>query len=56
MWDVAIIEALIHPELAEKRPFKAPSNTPSRVIDAYIDIDVPAMIDHFWTSVAPPES
>ena len=56
MWDVSIIEALIHPELAEKRPFKAPSNTPSRVIDAYIDIDVPAMIDHFWTSVAPPES
>ena len=53
MWDVAIIEALIHPELAEKRPFKAPSNTPSRVIDAYIDIDVSTMIYNFWMSVAP---
>ncbi len=53
MWDVAIIEALIHPESAEKRPFKAPSNTPSRVIDAYIDIDVLAMKENFWNSVAP---
>jgi len=53
MWDVAIIEALIHPELSEKRSFKAPSDVPNRMIDAYIDIDVPAMIDNFWNSVAP---
>ena len=51
MWDVAIIEALIHPELALKKPFDAPSDTPERSIDAYVDIDVGAMKDHFWQSV-----
>ena len=52
MWDVAIIEALIHPESADKKSFKAPSETPNRHIDAYINIDVPAMLDKFWESVA----
>ena len=53
MWDVAIIEALIDPETAQKKSFQAPSSTPDRTIDAYIDIDVDTMITNFWISVSP---
>jgi len=52
MWDLAIIEALIHPEWATKKEFAAPSDTPGRIIEAYIDIDVPAMKEDFWSSVS----
>ena len=50
MWDVAIIEALIHPELAKKRSFNTKPDQSGRQIDVYTDIDVDAMIDTFWES------
>jgi len=52
MWDLAIIEALIHPEWATKKEYPAPSSTPNRTIEAYINIDVPAMKAEFWRTVA----
>jgi inosine-uridine nucleoside N-ribohydrolase len=50
MWDVAIIEALIHPEMATKRSFSTKPDNSGRVIEAYTDIDVDAMTDVFWKS------
>lgn len=48
MWDVAIIEALIHPHMAEKSSFpNLPNNTP-RQIQAYTSLDSTAMkLDFF---------
>jgi len=57
MWDLAIIEALIHPEWAKKKEFAAPSTIPHRSIEAYIDIDVPArqfFLPKFFRVVAEP--
>ena len=53
MWDVAIIEALAHPELAVKEAFLTPPENTSRSIEAYTSIEVPEMIDDFWRTVAP---
>lgn len=50
MWDVAIIEALIHPALATKRSFNTNQDNTGRAIEAYINIDVEAMIAEFWKS------
>ena len=52
MWDLAIIEAIVHPEWATKKEYKAPSDTPGRVIEAYVDIDVPAMKENFWKTMS----
>ena len=48
MWDVAIIEALIGPEMATTRPFNTEPDQSGRQIEAYTDIDVDAMIKAFW--------
>lgn len=51
MWDVAIIEALIHPENAQSAPFSIPSASSERNINAYTSIDVPAMKSSFWQAI-----
>jgi len=51
MWDVAIIEALIHPGLAVKETFTTPPSNTKRYIQAYTSIDVEAMIEDYWKSV-----
>ena len=48
MWDVAIIEALARPELAMKDVFQTPMENTPRKIEAYVSIDVEAMINDFW--------
>ena len=48
MWDVAIIEALLHPELATKEQFLTPKENLQRKIGVYTDIDVEKMKSHFW--------
>lgn len=48
MWDVAIIEALIHPEWATKKTFNTQPNGNGRAIEAYTYIDAQAMRDEFW--------
>ncbi len=51
MWDVAILQAIAHPEMATKRKFLTPQENTKRYIDIYTDIDVPQMIDNFWESL-----
>jgi len=48
MWDVAIIEALIHPEWATKKAFNTKADGSGRMIEAYTDIDQQSMRDVFW--------
>jgi inosine-uridine nucleoside N-ribohydrolase len=48
MWDLAIIEALINPELTEIKPFKTPLENLDRNILIYTSIDSKKMEDDFW--------
>ncbi|WP_405414585.1 nucleoside hydrolase [Maribacter sp. Asnod1-A12] len=51
MWDVAIIEALIHPEWATIETFKTPKENTQRDIEIYTKIDVNQMESDFWEHV-----
>lgn len=51
MWDVAIIEALIHPHLAIKETFTTPTENTRRYIKAYTSIEVEDMKKDFWKSL-----
>lgn len=51
MWDVAIIEALAHPQLSKKQGFLTPIENTQRVIGIYTEIDVEKMITDFWQSL-----
>jgi len=51
MWDLAIIEALIHPELAEKSTFMTPKENEQRSISIYTALSVEEMISDFWQSI-----
>ena len=51
MWDVAIIEALIHPERATKESFKTPPENLPRQIQIYTKIDTKGMEADFWKSL-----
>ncbi|MEO9892080.1 nucleoside hydrolase [Aurantibacter sp.] len=53
MWDLAIVTALIHPELAEKAKFITPKENEQRLITIYTSIDVPEMKSDFWSSLVP---
>ncbi|WP_299779682.1 nucleoside hydrolase [uncultured Formosa sp.] len=48
MWDVAIIEALIHPEWTTLETFKTPKENTQRDIKIYTKIDVDNMEHDFW--------
>lgn len=48
MWDVAIIEALAHPEWAVKKVFKTPKENRQREIQIYTVIDTVQMQKDFW--------
>jgi len=51
MWDLAIIEALIHPDLAKKELFNTPPENTPRPIYAYTSIEVDSMIKDFWQNM-----
>lgn len=51
MWDVAIVQAVAHPEMATKRKFLAPPENMKRYIDIYTDIDVSVMQVDFWENL-----
>ena len=51
MWDVAILEALAHPELAELKMVMTPHDNLARQIGVYTAIDVAAMKANFSTSL-----
>ncbi len=48
MWDLAIIEALVHPELATRKTFLTPKENKQRTIGIYTNVDVEKMKAHFW--------
>lgn len=51
MWDLALIEALLRPELAREEPTLTPPENTQREIYAYIAINAPAMQDDFWRAM-----
>ena len=51
MWDVAIIEALIHPEWTTLETFKTPKENTQRDINIYTKIDVVNMERDFWRHI-----
>ncbi|MEM6965522.1 MAG: hypothetical protein AAF573_12195 [Bacteroidota bacterium] len=48
MWDLAIIEALAHPDFATKKIFSTPPENISREIEIYTHIEVDSMKMRFW--------
>ncbi len=48
MWDVAIIEALAHPEYAKKTLLQTPKENTKRTIGVYTHININAMEAAFW--------
>ena len=51
MWDVAIIEALAHPNLAIKKKVITPHDNLQRTINVYTSVDVPAMTQNYWKAI-----
>ncbi|MFK7813034.1 MAG: nucleoside hydrolase [Maribacter sp.] len=51
MWDVALLMALAHPELAIEKKFKTPSENIQRNIDIYTCIEASKMTAAFWESM-----
>jgi len=51
MWDVAIIEALAHPEWTTKEVFLTPSENTRRNIKIYTEIDTEKMQADYWEHV-----
>ena len=48
IWDLAIIEALVHPEWTKIKSFKTPLENRSRDIQIYTAIDTLKIKDNFW--------
>ena len=48
MWDLAIIQALVHPEWTKIKSFKTPLENRPREIQIYTDIDTLKIQDNFW--------
>lgn len=51
MWDVAIIEAIIHPQYSKTKLFSTPSDNLQREITIHTSIDVESMKQDFWDSI-----
>ena len=48
MWDLALIEAIAHPQWTEKRKFSTPKENTSREISIFTDIDTLKVKRNFW--------
>ena len=51
MWDLALIEALLHPEMATMKQCDTPPENKARKVWIYESIDVEAMRKDYWTTV-----
>jgi len=51
MWDLALIEALAHPEWAEQREVRTPPENEGRLIHVYAGIDREALLKDWWEVV-----
>lgn len=54
MWDLALVEALINPELAETRSFLTPLENRSRTVRVDTRIDAAGMASSFWRAMGVP--
>lgn len=48
MWDLALVEAYLKPDLASKDLVLTPPENNQRKIKAYVKIDEKPMADDFW--------
>lgn len=48
MWDLALVAAYLHPELAKIEIVSTPPENSQRAIRAYVKIDAPALESEFW--------
>ncbi|MGC6426064.1 MAG: nucleoside hydrolase [Akkermansiaceae bacterium] len=51
MWDLALVEALIHPEMAKTIRVVTPLENEKREVTLYRSIDVPKMAADYWSAV-----
>lgn len=51
MWDVAIIEALAHPEFSKTDTFTTPKGNTQRLLNIHTEIEVENMKTDFWKSL-----
>ena len=51
MWDLALVEAIINPDLALKNKFTTPSENLNRLINIFTYIDVEKMKANFWLKI-----
>ena len=51
MWDLALIEAVINPNLAVKKKFTTPTENLNRLISIFTYIDVEKMKANFWQKI-----
>ena len=51
MWDLALVEALLHPEMATMKQCDTPAENNARKVWVYDSIDVEAMREDYWTTV-----
>ncbi|WP_165440801.1 nucleoside hydrolase [Rubripirellula amarantea] len=51
MWDVALVEALIHPHLASEKQVTTPPENRKRMVWMYDSIQVDSMKDDYWQAV-----
>jgi inosine-uridine nucleoside N-ribohydrolase len=49
MWDVALLQAFLHPELAEETTVMTPPENTRRKVFMYTDIDFEGMYQDFWS-------
>ena len=53
MWDLALVEAILKPELATTKTVNTPPENVDRTITIYTAIDVPQMREDYWSTVLP---
>ena len=51
MWDLALVEVLLHPEMATKKQCDTPPENEARKVWVYDSIEVQAMRDDYWKTV-----
>lgn len=51
MWDLALVEAIIHPTMAEQATLVTPPENTQREVLIYVDIDEDAMARDFWRAL-----
>ena len=51
LWDLALVEAYLSPDLAEFKSVKTPPENHKHTVNVYVKIDKKAMFDKFWNTL-----